>query len=180
VRRRKSTGDSSITSPSTSWPVFAVIIYSDPMYSQTGLQGRTAKLSWQTTSLSATRHSSRTALHGWWLSWTSQSRCLQLLELKVSWLADRYRWTNCLASTPTLLKSTRFPLVKSLVYLSPVENVETLRNQIVAGLQTISNLSGIWIVFGCQRDNELRPVFRQEVDMCNIYWTVMWRVVWDT
>jgi hypothetical protein len=33
---------------------------------------------------------------------------------------------------------------KSLVYSSPVDDVETLRKWIVAGLQTIRNMPGIW------------------------------------
>jgi hypothetical protein len=37
------------SSPSKSGPVFVVIIHSDPMYFQTGLQGGIAKLSWNTT-----------------------------------------------------------------------------------------------------------------------------------
>jgi hypothetical protein len=34
--------------------------------------------------------------------------------------------------------------LKSLMYLSPVDDVETLQNQIVAGFQTIYNIPGIW------------------------------------
>jgi hypothetical protein len=39
------------SSPSTSGPVFVVIIYSDPTYFQTGLQDGITKLSWKTTYL---------------------------------------------------------------------------------------------------------------------------------
>jgi hypothetical protein len=34
--------------------------------------------------------------------------------------------------------------LKLFVYLSPVDYAETLRNQIVAGFQTICNMPGIW------------------------------------
>jgi hypothetical protein len=34
--------------------------------------------------------------------------------------------------------------LKAFVYSSPVDDVETLRNRIVAGFQTIRNMSGIW------------------------------------
>jgi hypothetical protein len=34
--------------------------------------------------------------------------------------------------------------LKSLVYSSPVDGVETLRNQIMVGFQTICNMPGIW------------------------------------
>jgi hypothetical protein len=39
------------SSPSTSGPVFVVIIYSEPTYFQTGLQGGIPKISWQTRGL---------------------------------------------------------------------------------------------------------------------------------
>jgi hypothetical protein len=58
--------------------------------------------------------------------------------------------------------------LKSLVYSTPVDDVETLQNQIVAGFEFV-------IIFGCQWDVKLRPVFRQEVDIWNIYCKVMWR-----
>jgi hypothetical protein len=34
--------------------------------------------------------------------------------------------------------------LKSLVYSSPVDDVETLRNRIVPRLQTIRNMPGVW------------------------------------
>jgi hypothetical protein len=57
------------------------------------------------------------------------------------------------------------------VYSFAVDDVETPRNRIVAGLQTICEEFGI--VFGWQGNVELRPVFGQEVDIWNIYCKVM-------
>jgi hypothetical protein len=48
--------------------------------------------------------------------------------------------------------------LKSLVYLSPVDDVETLRNRIVAGFATIRNMSGIW--------DRLRVAMRHRAETC--------------
>jgi hypothetical protein len=48
--------------------------------------------------------------------------------------------------------------LKSLVYSSPVDDVETLRNRIVEGFQTIRNMPGI-----CDR---LRMAMRRRTEAC--------------
>jgi hypothetical protein len=58
--------------------------------------------------------------------------------------------------------------LKSLVYSSPVDDVETLRNRIWKVFRQYATCQEFVIVFGMQWDVELRPVFRQEVDIWNI------------
>jgi hypothetical protein len=48
--------------------------------------------------------------------------------------------------------------LKSLVSSSPVDDVETLRNRIVAGFQTIRNMPGIW--------DRLRVAMRRRAEAC--------------
>jgi hypothetical protein len=51
--------------------------------------------------------------------------------------------------------------------------METVQNGIVAGYQAITTGQELRIVFGWYRDAELRPVFKQEVDIWNIYCKVI-------
>jgi hypothetical protein len=48
--------------------------------------------------------------------------------------------------------------LKSLVYSSPVDDAETLRNRILAGFQTIRNMPGIW--------DRLRVAMRRRAEAC--------------
>jgi hypothetical protein len=73
----------------------------------------------------ATDHSSRTALHAFQRSWTFQSHCLQVPEPNICWLVDRQRWTSCLASTLTWFNFFLWGHLKSLVYSSRVDDVDT-------------------------------------------------------
>jgi hypothetical protein len=147
-----------------------VIIYSDSSCFQTVLQSGITKLFWKTTRPTCWL-TSRTALHARWCSHIFQSCCLRYTNRE---FPDRRRCRGGpTASFPRSsdLNSMDFYMwghLKSFVYTPPMDDVETRRNRIVTGVRTISIMPGIGI-FGWQRDFKLRPTFRQEVAIWNIY-----------
>jgi hypothetical protein len=91
----------------------------------------------------------------------------------ISRSVDRYRWTNCLASTHNWFKSTGFLLVGP--YLSPVDDIESLRNRIVAGFQTTCNMPGNCDRLRVAMRHQAEAFVQTEMDTWNIYCKVMWR-----
>jgi transposase len=63
--------------------------------------------------------------------------------------------------------------LKSLVYLSPVNDVETLQNRIVAGFQTIRNMPGIWGRLRAAMTRQAEARIQAGVVIWNIYCKVM-------
>jgi hypothetical protein len=77
-------------------------------------------------------------------------------------------WPSCLPDVNPLWSH-----LKLLVYSSPVNDVETLRNRNVAGFQTIRNMLGIWDCLQVAMRLQLMPVFRKGVHIWNIYFKVI-------
>ncbi|KAJ4448542.1 hypothetical protein ANN_10560 [Periplaneta americana] len=59
--------------------------------------------------------------------------------------------------------------LKSLVYSSPVPDLESLRNRIVACSEDIRNTPGVWDRVRRSMRHRCRSVFKQEVDILNIF-----------
>jgi hypothetical protein len=94
-------------------------------------------------------------VHAWWCSTTFQHYSSRILGQHVTCPMDRSRRTYCVASRLPDLNPVYFHLwvhLKTLVYVTPVNDKATLWQQVEGGCQTIHNNPGIFLTCSVVHD----------------------------